>query len=204
MRQPGAGDLDQRRRDQQVGSGRLEVPGQPAQLLGAEVGAGQHGDRVGVGQPDRLLDGAEAADDRHAALHQRGPLAGQRQARGHDLQAVEALVAEAAQHLEDGQLVADHDHPVQEVAVGAPAVQPLAQAVPAGEGEDRDERQADEHEQPGDLDLGGVGGEGDQRGQRDAGPGDPAELLGPDPEEPRLVGPVERDREHPHDRQERP
>ena len=128
MRQTRAGHLDQRGRDQQVGTGRLQLPGQPAQLLGAEVGAGQDGDGVGVGEPDRLLDGAEAADDGDAALHQGGALAGQRQARGDDLEAVEPLVAEPAEHLQDRHLVADHDDAVQELALGAAPVQPAGAA----------------------------------------------------------------------------
>ena len=68
--QPRAGHLDERRGHHQVGAGRLELPRQPAQLLGAEVGAGEHGDSVGVGEADGLGHRPEAADDGDAALHQ--------------------------------------------------------------------------------------------------------------------------------------
>jgi hypothetical protein len=94
-----------------------------------------------------------------------------------DLEAVVTLVAEAPEHLEDRELVADDHDAVEVLALRPAAVQPATQRVALPDGHDGDHGEADQDVVAGDLDLGRVRREGHDGDQRDARAGDPTELL---------------------------
>ena len=95
---------------------------------------------------------------------------------------------------DDGQLVPDHDHPVQMGAATAGQVQALAQRPPQRDVGQRGDRQRDDDVTAGQPDVEGVGDDGQGRGQRQAGAQHPLVFVGTDKKEPPLVGPGERER----------
>jgi hypothetical protein len=199
---PGAGDVGELRRHDQVDPGALQLPGEPAQL--ATLGAGRAADR------DRV--GADLVDQRQEVP------AGVDRDRGLDPPGGGVPVGEVDRHRDEPGRRAAADRPVDLQRLGERADQhhPLGglAAVPAHGVQDDPGQIAGEHDQqqraeqgradrvPGQVGLGGEGEERDARRDRHRRPGHSFELVGAEPEVTPVVGAVGPEDDEPAERQQ--
>jgi hypothetical protein len=199
---PRAGHIEQGGRDEQVGAGLLEFPGQLAQAAAVHLGAGQHRDGIRVEPAHRRRDAAQAPGHGHAGHAIRpGPLRGVDQAGGDHRQAVVGVPAQHGIQTSHCRRMAHRNDSAHVPAQDAPPVQALAEQVPGRQVQDGRGRQGDRHVPAGQVELGRVGNNGHARRQVDRRSQDPAELIGAEPDEPGIVPAGQQHRHPPGDGQ---
>ena len=190
---PWSGDLGHPGREDQPDAGALELPAQAAQPLRPEpprARARHDVDPEPLGDLCRLVLGA---DDRHARDR-----VGAVGAAGADHR-VAGLghVAQGGDQAGEVAAVADDDHRVAEPSVDALGAEPAAPDPPGDEEPGQPERERDEEEATGQLQLEQVADDGEGREEPDGGGRDGAVLLRTVAEEPRVVRVVDAQREQP-------
>ena len=194
-----AGDVGERRRDDQRDARALELPRQAAQVGLGEVRPGADGDGVGLGALERLDHRAGGAHHGHAL--DRRPL-GAVDAGADDGEAGVRLAAQLADQLGAGALAAHHDDAVQAAAGRALAVQDLPRGVAGDQRQGDREREEHDDVRAGDVELEAERDQRDAGEQPHAGVEDPPELLAAGAEEAQLVGARGGADEQPHQREE--
>ena len=196
---PRAGDVGELRRQQQPDVAALELPGELAQPFAAEDSGAGHGDGVGldVGGGAAGLRGGAEDGDAVGDLCLAGEGAG-----ADDVQAVVVTPVELLEQVLDVADVADGQHPVQTSAAAAGAAQQRDRGEPAERQREEATGQRDQEESAGDVGLGGVRGEGDQRGHPDGGFEQGLDLLGAGADALAVVGAADGEQRDPGGREQ--
>ncbi len=190
-------------REEQLGVGVLELPAEAAQHRAVDLRSGQHGDGVHLEGGDDVDDVGHPAEHRQAVEGVRAAgLLPRGQAAPDHLVALLRAALELLVEGGDGLPRPDQGRRLEEVAALAGPTQVVPVRRSRDEGEDRGQRQGEDHEAPGDVEAQAPGDRPDQGEHEHGRADDPAVLLHADPEEPLLVGPGHEHDGHPEEGQD--